>query len=168
MPPKFEIFTDRIEITSAGSLSEGLSRSEFFDGYSIPRNKELMRVYKDLEMVEQLGTGVMRITAYYGHRCFRFSENFTRMIFPAAEATGENIQHALGKGLGKELGKELSATQIKILHLINSNPKISAREVAQNIGISITAIENNIRKLREAKILERAGGRKEGYWKIIS
>lgn len=171
VPPKFEIFTDRIEITSAGSLPDGLSQSEFFDGYSIPRNKELMRVYKDLEMVEQLGTGVMRITAYYGHECFRFSENFTRMVFPAAETTGKNIQNELGKRLGKRLGKELgkeqSVTQTKILHLINNNPKISAKEMAKNIGLSITAVENNIRKLREAKILERIGGRKEGYWKII-
>ena len=36
--PKFEIFDDRIEITSAGSLSETLSQEEFFDGFSIPRN----------------------------------------------------------------------------------------------------------------------------------
>ena len=37
--PKFEIFSDRLEITSAGSLPEGLSKKEFFEGYSIPRNK---------------------------------------------------------------------------------------------------------------------------------
>ena len=30
VPPKFEIFDDRIEITSTGSLPEGLSESEFF------------------------------------------------------------------------------------------------------------------------------------------
>jgi len=47
------------------------------------------------------------------------------------------------------------------------NSKISAGKIAENIGLSITAIENNIRKLREAKILERESGRKEGYWKII-
>ena len=84
VPPKFEIFPDRIEITSAGSLPDGLSQAEFFDGYSIPRNKELMRVYKDLEMVEQLGTGVARITASYSSDCFKFTENFTRVTLPAA------------------------------------------------------------------------------------
>lgn len=31
--PKFEIFTDRIEITSAGGLPEGLSKREFFKGF---------------------------------------------------------------------------------------------------------------------------------------
>jgi len=44
VPPKFELFPDRIEITSAGGLPEGLSQQEFFEGYSVPRNKELMRV----------------------------------------------------------------------------------------------------------------------------
>ena len=48
VPPKFEIFADRIEITSACALPEGLTQAEFFEGYSIPRNKELMRVFKDL------------------------------------------------------------------------------------------------------------------------
>src|SRR6218665_2024307 len=83
--PKFEIFSDRIEITSAGSLPEGLSEREFFEGYSIPRNKELMRIYKDLELVEQLGSGIPRILECYGKDCFHFSENFLRMVFPAIE-----------------------------------------------------------------------------------
>jgi ATP-dependent DNA helicase RecG len=34
--PKFEIFDDRLEITSAGSIAPGTEREEFFAGYSIP------------------------------------------------------------------------------------------------------------------------------------
>lgn len=85
VPPKFEIFADRIEITSAGTLPEGLSEEDFFDGVSIPRNRELMRVYRDLELVEQLGSGVPRILESYGKECFRFMGNFIRMTFPASE-----------------------------------------------------------------------------------
>lgn len=83
--PKFEIFNDRIEITSAGSLPDGLSKNEFFEGFSIPRNKELMRIYKDLDLVEQLGSGIPRILEAYSKECFRFSDNFLRMIFPAGD-----------------------------------------------------------------------------------
>lgn len=61
VPPKFELFPNRIEITSAGGLPDGLSQKEFFLGFSVPRNKELMRTFKDLGMVEQLGSGVPRI-----------------------------------------------------------------------------------------------------------
>lgn len=85
VPPKFEIFNDRIEITSAGSLPEGLSQQEFFQGYSVPRNKEIMRIFRDLGLVEQLGSGVPRILESYSRECFTFSENFLRMSFPVAE-----------------------------------------------------------------------------------
>ena len=82
VPPKFEIFPDRIEITSAGGLPEGLSQEEFFEGFSVPRNKELMRVFIDLDMVEQLGSGVPRILDSYGKECFTFTDNFLRMSLP--------------------------------------------------------------------------------------
>jgi len=82
VPPKFEIFDDRIEITSAGSLPDLLSQDEFFEGFSIPRNQEIMRIFKDLELVEHLGSGVPRILEAYSQRCFKFTENFLRMTFP--------------------------------------------------------------------------------------
>lgn len=65
VPPKLEIFPDKIEITTAGSLPDGLSQEEFFLGFSVPRNRELMRIFKDLGMVEQLGSGVPRILESY-------------------------------------------------------------------------------------------------------
>ena len=65
VPPKFEFFDDRIEITSFGSLPQGMTEKEFFKDYSVPRNKELMRVFRDLDLVEHLGSGVPRILRNY-------------------------------------------------------------------------------------------------------
>ena len=76
VPPKFEIFPDRLEITSFGSIPESLTTEEFFTGISIPRNRELMRVFRDLELVESLGSGVPRILKAYSRDCFVFMENF--------------------------------------------------------------------------------------------
>lgn len=50
-----------------------------------------MRIYKDLDFVEQLGSGIPRILAYYGQKSFKFSENFLRMVFPASEKTTEHV-----------------------------------------------------------------------------
>lgn len=88
---------DRIEITSACALPEGLTQAEFFEGYSIPRNKELMRVFKDLEMVEHLGSGLPRITEFYGPECFRFTENFLRITFAASRPVHEEEATENGK-----------------------------------------------------------------------
>lgn len=74
VPPKFVIFPDRIEITSAGGLPEGLNQDEFFEGSSVPGNLELMRAFKDLEMAEQLGSGVPGILKSSGKDCLEFSD----------------------------------------------------------------------------------------------
>lgn len=81
VPPKFEIFGDRLEITSAGGLPLGMDKDEFFAGFSNPINREIMRIYKDLDMVEHLGSGVPRILQYYSEEAFQFTSNFTRMVF---------------------------------------------------------------------------------------
>ena len=44
-----------------------------------------MRVFRDLDLVEHLGSGVPRILKSYGKECFKFTENFLRMTFPASE-----------------------------------------------------------------------------------
>lgn len=73
----------------------------------------------------------------------------------------------LVKRLAKGLVKELSERQIQILNLIESNNHITKREMAKRIGISTTAIDKYIDTLKEKKLIERKGGRKEGYWQII-
>ncbi|GHT15788.1 hypothetical protein AGMMS4956_16550 [Bacteroidia bacterium] len=80
--PKFEIFDNRIEITSYGTLPIEISKNEFFSGASVPRNKELMRIFRDLELVEYLGSGLPRILKAYGKRSFKFTENFLQIVLP--------------------------------------------------------------------------------------
>ena len=80
--PVVEIYSDRLCITSYGGLVSGLSKEEFFQGRSMPRNRELMRVFRDLELVEHLGSGVHRILQAYNKDIFKISENFFEISFP--------------------------------------------------------------------------------------
>ena len=91
VPPKFEIFSDRLEITSYGRLPESMSKDEFFNGVSIPRNKELMRIFRDVEMVESLGSGMPRIMQVYGRECFTFMEHFIRFTVPFNKNVTDNV-----------------------------------------------------------------------------
>ncbi len=101
-----------MEITATGSIPQGLSEAEFFEGYSIPRNKELMRIFRDLDMVEYLGSGMPRILRTYPKECFRLSENFTRMVFPFTESeitpqvTGE-VTGEVTEEVTEEVGRML-------------------------------------------------------------
>ena len=44
-----------------------------------------MRIFKDMELVEYLGSGVPRILQTYSKDCFKFTENFLRMTFKSYE-----------------------------------------------------------------------------------
>ncbi len=57
-------------------------------------------------------------------------------------------------------------SQKKIISLIESSPKISIGELKQKIGISRTAIDKHLKKLKNMGILVRVGNSKSGYWKI--
>ena len=100
VPPKFELFADRLEITSAGSIPTGFNEEEFFMGYSAPQNKELMRVFRDLSLVEQLGSGVPRILMHYPRSIYKFTPNFIRVVLPFTERFGQATGQA-GQATGQ-------------------------------------------------------------------
>ena len=81
-----------------------MTEKEFFEGFSVPRNKELMRVFRDLDLVEHLGSGVPRILRSYGKECFKFTEKFLRMTFPASEQVTEQVRELVA-ALDKEMGR---------------------------------------------------------------
>jgi predicted HTH transcriptional regulator len=176
VPPKFEFFKDRFEITSTGGLPQSLSQREFFEGFSVPRNKELMRIFRDVKLVEQLGSGIPRILQFYSTDCFLFTENFLRMTFRSA-IKSERItpqvtpqvtpQDELVEGLVERLVEGLVENQKKIVILINKNPAITIKELSKAIGISTTAIDKNIIKLKDKNIIRRVGGDKGGSWEIV-
>jgi len=147
--PTIEIFSDRIEITSAGTLPENLSIDEFFNGYSIPRNKELMRVFKDLELVEQLGSGIPRILQYYSKDCFVFSENFTRIIFPIDKDFTEQVTEQVSEQVTEQV-KNLVLVMYKehnrdeLMKLLNISHREYFREKYINEAIKIGIIELTI------------------------
>ncbi|BAX80850.1 RNA-binding domain-containing protein [Labilibaculum antarcticum] len=175
VPPKFEIFSDRIEITSTGGLPEGLSQDEFFEGFSVPRNKEIMRIYKDIDLVEQLGSGVPRILESYGKECFKFSDNFLRMIFPAnavvdlnqitAQPADEQVKDS--GPIGGPIGGPITLTprQQEVLDHIKNDPKLSRRRLAEILDINVSAVQTHIEALRDKGAIVRVGGNR-GYWKI--
>jgi len=65
------------------------------------------------------------------------------------------------------LGERLGENQKKIVKQIELDPYITIAELTVLIGISSTAIENNLSKLKENNIIRRIGGDRGGHWEII-
>ncbi len=165
--PKFEIFSDRIEITSAGGLPEGLSQEEFFLGYSAPRNKVLMRIFRDVGLVESLGIGIPKILETYNRDCFEFTDHFLRMKF-FKEVSEETVTSNNGDGGAQEELQisGLTDRQKDVYLLIMANPKITRQDLADALSINPSAVQKHIDAIKELGLIERKGGTR-GAWAAI-
>ncbi len=128
--PIIELYSDRIEITSGGGLPQGLSQDEFLEGVTAPRNKELIRVFKDVDLIENIGSGVLRILDAYDKSCFKFMEHFLRVSFKFKENPFEYDDTAKTKG--SKLGSKLAVSEEKILELCRTEK--SLKEITQYFG----------------------------------
>lgn len=73
---------------------------------------------------------------------------------------------------GSEKKNEMSckSTDINksILDAIKLNKKISAAEIAMQLGLSARAVEKRIRAMRESGAIRRVGPDKGGHWEVIT
>lgn len=161
--PIIELYSDRIEITSAGGLPQELSKADFFRGVTAPRNKELIRVFKDVDLIENIGSGILRILKAYDKNCFIFMDNFLRVSFKYRENPFEYDQ----KINQENDQRELSNIQNKIISLISQNSKITQKEMAKILEVSREKIKYNIAILKDMNVIVREGSNKIGKWKIL-
>ena len=62
----------------------------------------------------------------------------------------------------------MTPNQRQILALITIDSRISARELAEKVGISSRKVEGNISKLKALGYLRRNGSAKGGQWEIVT
>lgn len=95
--------------------------------------------------------------------------NVTQEYEDKAQGKLGNSLKELLEVLGKRavrLGKKLGKNRIEIIKLIYQNPSISSVDMAKRIGISPTAIDNNIKQMRDV-FIRRIGPKNGGHWEIV-
>lgn len=153
--PKFEMFSDRLVISSNGGIQSSTTKEEFLEGYSLPKNKELMKVFNDLDLVEQMGTGIIRILQSYDKKSFEFFPNFIRVTFPFNKDKFREENEEL---------TELTETQKSIINLMLDSPTITQEALSKLLSVNIRTIQRNIKTLIEMRLIERTGATKKGEW----
>lgn len=158
-PPKFEIYSDHISIVSTGGLPYNATKEDFYKGHSKPVHPELMRIFKDLDLVENMGTGIRKILRMYGKDIFEFSDNFIVVSFKYNE--NEVSTNPVSETF------EPNETQKYILKLIGENSTITILEIASELCIGRTTVKRNIKELMENKMITRTGSNRNGKWLIL-
>lgn len=150
-PPKFEFFSDRLEVSSFGGIQNKFTEEEFLQGYSAPKNPELMRVFKDLELVEHLGTGIRRILKRYDKSIYHFFPHFIRVSIKYNQNKFEYNTQCIKNSTSLNLTK----VQEGIIGLIEDRPNITQEEMANLLGVTSRTIRNHIKYLVENNYIRR-------------
>ncbi len=145
--PHFDVFDDRIEITSNGGLPKGLTEDEFYSGRSRPRNRELIRVFKDLDYVEQLGTGVKKVLEAYPKDIFNISENTVKIVIPI---DGDNV-------------KPLDDRYKKIMDYISEHGSIDRKTVEKILELKESRAKDLLRNMVKMNLIEKSEEKKYSY-----
>ncbi len=154
VPPVFEIFSDRLVITSMGGLPIAMTKDEFFKGISKPRNKVLMRVFKDMELVEQLGSGMDRILSVYDRSIFEISDNYIRVSFKYNSESPETV--------GKS--SDNMNFQDKVKRYAVEQSAFKSKEIQELLNLQESRTRQIIAKLCKEGILERHGSGRGTYY----
>lgn len=177
IPPVFEIYSDKIIMTSYGGLIPSQSIEDFFSCSSMPRNRELMRVFKDVGLVEQLGSGMSRILKAYDRNIFQISDHFIKVIFPYKHS--ENVSDVT-KDVTKNVTKDVtnknpndlsqidddSNVEDTILKLMEDDSKITISLISNHLGIGSRQVKRIIKKLSEDNKVTHIGAARNGSWKV--
>ncbi len=83
------------------------------------------------------------------------------MIFRTLKAKGD-----LKGGKKKVVSKGGKKTAEKLIEMMRKNPKVTLAEMVSGLGISRSAIQKHILRLKDAQIVRRVGPDKGGEWKV--
>ncbi len=156
-----EVFDDRVVISNPGGLVSAVPRNEF-GKRSASRNPLIFGLFERMRLVEQIGSGITRIRDVMKDEGLTPPEFNIDGMFTVTLRRPFDFEKWVVKWVEK-----LTDNRVKILREIHNNHKVTKKEIEQAVGISASAIDNNINILKDLGLLSREGSDKGGYWKII-
>lgn len=138
-PIRVSFFDDRIEIENPGILLPGLTMDDIRQGVSKLRNRVIARVFRELDLIEQWGSGIRRIfeeAQQLGLPEPHMVEIGMRVRFivflkEAVSVTTTEVNAEVNAEVGEQVTE-----QVKRLLLCLRNKPLSIRDIMQSLNLS--------------------------------
>ncbi len=145
-PIRMAIFDDRVEIESPGLLPSGLTVEDLRRGVSKLRNRVIGRVFQELGLVEQWGSGIQRMSA----AC-----RDAGLPPPTLEEIGTHFRVTLYTARGP--APKLNDIDQAILDLLSDGDGRSTNELAAHIQRTPRAARTRLASLVERGLVREIG-----------
>lgn len=145
---------DRIEFYSPGGLPAGLTKEEYLTGYvSVLRNPTIANVFFRLDIIEQFGTGILRIRKSY--------DNFQHQpIFDVGENSVITVLPTENKR------DDLTIDEQKIFDSLSNGLILSRSEISEVSGFGKDKVLNLLNSLIEKRYVEKTGAGRGTKYKL--
>ena len=142
-PIRVAIFDDRIEVENPGLLAPGMTVADIREGVSRLRNRVIGRVFKELNLIEQWGSGFQRMAA---------SCRAASLPEPLMEEVAFRFRVTFRLERVAEQ-PEADATEQKIMELIRAGAAeggVSTQQLSGQVGISARSMRDRLAKMIKA------------------
>ena len=143
-PSKIAIYDDRIEIFSPGDFYGPIKPDDYLKGMTYLRNPAICKVFRELGLVEKMGTGFLNIFLSY-----------EEWGLPTPQIIeGENFIKCV---LSRQKVERGHRDEEKILALFHLQDEITLSDVMDKCAISRSTAQRWLHALIEAGAIERLG-----------
>ncbi|MCD6352802.1 MAG: putative DNA binding domain-containing protein, partial [Proteobacteria bacterium] len=140
---KLDIFSDRIEITSPGTLPLGITLQDLGEGISEVRNRLIVKIFREAGYIEQLGTGIIRI---------KESCRENALPEPKFEETGNFFKATIFR-----TRLTLSPDLEDVYELIKQGAPLGSREIAGELSVHQNTVLKRLKQLEEKGLIYKYG-----------
>ena len=151
IPIQISVYDDKLIIWNEGELPENWTVAKLKVKHpSRPYNPDIANAFFRSGLIESWGRGTIKIfneakAAKIPVPIFRYEDNGFYVIFNFVEVS----------------------VQQQVLDLIKEDPKITIAEMGNNLNTPIRTMNRILTGLKDQKIIQRSGSKKEGFWEIL-
>ena len=174
------IFKNRVEIRNPGGLYDGLTMEEMRGGnVSRRRNPLIADLFRRIHMVEGWGRGMPLILENAPNVQFRqiaglFIASFERPSFLAESAQDTTVTTEKSETTEGTTQNHVTTPKKpqrnpkeKLLTIINEQPRLSVKELADISDMSVYSVQHHLDALKASGQLRHVGPTKGGHWEVL-
>ena len=145
-PVRVAVFDDRVEVENPGILLPGLTIEELREGLSRVRNRVLARVFNELGLIEQWGTGIQRMI-----------DACTRAGLPEPEFAEVGLRFRVTLRTEPMGPVTVDPTEKRIVDYVADGDGRSTAAIAKYVGLSTRATQHRLAALEQRGLIAVVG-----------
>lgn len=149
---KINVFDNRLEVISPGTLFGNIDISDIGTGISECRNRSIVRIFRRLNLMEELGTGIARIYDLFERK---------QLKKPSFFEQGQFFKAVLPQEIEYKNNTE------RIYNMIKESSGIGTANIAKQIGLHHNSVLKHLNHLIANGKIKKIGSGKKIVYKTI-